>query len=93
MLCEHLSIIENELIESGFKETYRGQAWTHNCREWVYFDVVLDMDKLRQRFDLSGSIKVHENLDPKSGVERGIVCTSCHDGIMGKLSGADRFPE
>ena len=93
MLCEHLCDIEYELHKTGYKETYRGQPWTHNCREWVYFDVVFDIEKLKEKFNLSPHIKLHENLDPKSGIERGIVCTSCHDGIMGRLSGDHKFPK
>lgn len=93
MLCEHLCDIENELLKEGYKETFRGQAWTQNCREWVYFDVVLDVEELRDRYNLCSYIQLHENLDPKSGAERGIVCSSCHDGIMGKFSGENKFPK
>ena len=42
MLCDHLKPLEAELKQSGIKEAYRGQAWSHNCREWVYFDCHLD---------------------------------------------------
>ncbi|MCJ7545609.1 MAG: hypothetical protein MUP30_02100 [Deltaproteobacteria bacterium] len=89
MVCEHLAPLEDELNRANIKETYRGKAWTKNCREWVYFDVVLDTASLAARFRFPPCVRVHENLDPKSGVERGFVCEKCNDGIMGLLSGAE----
>jgi len=74
MLCEHLKNIEDALTNAGYNETYRGAPWTMNCREWVYFDITLDIEKLRERYEFSSCIVIHENLDPKSGLERGIVC-------------------
>jgi hypothetical protein len=91
MVCRHLAPLENELIKANVQETYRGQAWTKNCREWVYFNCVLDTAALAARFQFPPCVKVHENLDPKSGTERGFVCTECHDGIMGLLSGVKIF--
>ena len=41
MVCKHLSELEAALKISGASETFRGQAWSSNGREWVYFDVVL----------------------------------------------------
>ena len=92
MVCEHLSWLERALIHAGFQETYRGQAWSHNCREWVYYPVCLDIDRLRAEHDFAPSLETHENLDPKSGTERGLVCRACHDAIMGRVAGAPRFP-
>jgi hypothetical protein len=92
MLCEHLRELENKLKEAGFVETWRGKAWTENCREWVYFDVVLDIDRILHDFTLSPCLRRHENLDPKSGTERGLVCEACRDAIMGKTDGAVLFP-
>ena len=42
MTCEHLRQLENEMIAAGVRQTCRGQAWTGNCREWVYSDCYLD---------------------------------------------------
>ena len=30
--------MEQALIARGIRENYRGQPWSMNCREWVYFD-------------------------------------------------------
>lgn len=87
MTCQHLRALETELIAAGVRETYRGAPWTKNCREWVYFDVVLDTSALISRMHFLPCVRVHENLDPKSGTERGFVCTECDDAIMGLLSG------
>lgn len=92
MLCEHLRGLEKELQEKGFVETCRGKAWTENCREWVYFDAVLDIEKIRQDFALSSCVSVHENLDERSGTERGFFCETCLDGIMGRIDGGRHFP-
>lgn len=93
MLCKHLKEIEEEIIKQGYKETYRGKPWTNNCGEWVYFDLVLDIEKLKERFDLNPCVELHENLDPRSGTKRGLYCTKCQDAIMGKVSGGNVFPE
>jgi hypothetical protein len=87
MTCQHLRALEAELVAAGVKETYRGASWTTNCREWVYFDVILDTSALISRMCFPPCVKVHENLDPKSGTERGFVCTECDNAIMGVLSG------
>ena len=91
MVCPHLSSLESALIASGARETYRGQAWSRNCREWVYFDVRLDVDALAVRFGLAAPVEVHENTDPRSGLERGFVCSECNDAIMGRLEGGRAF--
>lgn len=88
MTCQHLAPLEQELLTAGIQETCRGQAWTKACREWVYFDAILDTDALAARLRLPACVQVHENRDEKSGRERGFFCTHCRDGVMGKISGA-----
>ena len=83
IVCEHLAPLEAALIQSGARETFRGAAWSQNCREWVYFDVKLDIDALQARFQLPACVTVHVNHDPKSGQERGFVCDACNDAVMG----------
>ncbi|WP_372592551.1 hypothetical protein [Guyparkeria sp.] len=92
MTCRHLHELETEVIAAGIKETYRGAPWSMNCREWVYFDVVFDVASIASRMNFPPCVKVHENLDPKSGTERGFVCTECHDAVMGLLSWAAVYP-
>jgi len=87
MVCEHLAALEKALLDSGAKVTCRGQVWTMNCREWVYFDVILDTDAIQERFQLPPCVQVHENKDPKSGLERGLECSLCHDAVMGLPEG------
>lgn len=81
-VCEHLRAVEDHLREK-FTVTYAGQPWSRNCRFWVYFDTVLDCEALQQRFQLGPEIVVHVNDDPKSGRERGLVCSTCHDAVVG----------
>ena len=85
MICEHLRSVEAAVVAAGAHETYRGQPWTDNCREWVYVDVRLDLADLRRRLDLDPCVVDHENTDPRSGTERGLVCTTHHDGVIGLL--------
>ncbi len=85
MVCEHLQPLEAELKQAGIKETFRGQAWSHNCREWVYFDCHLDLASIRQRLNLAACVIDHENTDSHSGTERGLVCQEHHDAIVGTL--------
>lgn len=55
MVCEHLAELERELIAAGVPVTFRGQPWTSNCREWVYFACWLDRESIRSH---SGSNNV-----------------------------------
>lgn len=67
--------------------TYFGIAWSECTNNWIYFDTYMDVEKMRALFSLGPEIKVHENLDPKSGTERGFVDPQTGEGIMGKIEG------
>jgi len=84
MVCEHLHTLEHALMEAGIPETFRGQAWTKNCREWVYFHCKLNIELIRTTFELPSNILERINHDPRSGREHGLVCQTCHDAIMGR---------
>jgi hypothetical protein len=96
MVCEHLRELEEQIVASGITETYRGKAWTENCREWVYFDCYLVADAIRQQFALPSCVTNHANHDARSGREAGLVCEECNDAIMGlhpsDAVGKPRFP-
>jgi hypothetical protein len=96
MTCDHLIHLERELIARGFVETFRGQAWSHNAREWVYFDVCLDMPAVRERFAIPDFVADHEHLGTHDGQEAGFVCQVHQDGIMGRhpshCAGVPTFP-
>lgn len=85
MTCEHLNKLEKELIAQNIKELTRGQVWSKNCREWVYFDCLFsDLDFTIKRFNLNTDvIKKHAHLGTHDGQEYGLVCSECKDGIMG----------
>ena len=83
MVCEHLASLEQALIAAGMRETFRGAAWSRNCREWVYFDCVLDRIAIRERMQLPACVQDHEHLGTHDGQEAGFVCAMCHDGVMG----------
>lgn len=91
MVCPHLAALEAELIAARIPETARGEVWTANCREWVYFDVVLDLEVLAVRFNFDPCVRVHQNLDARSGLESGFYCTNCLDAVMGCLHGAPPY--
>ncbi|MBM4030920.1 MAG: hypothetical protein FJ291_03945 [Planctomycetes bacterium] len=83
MVCEHLRQLERELAAAGIDVTYRGQAWTDNCREFVYFECVLDRESIRKRLNLAECVKDDEYLGTHMGSEYGFYCELCKDGIMG----------
>ncbi len=91
MVCAHLRPLEQALQAQHITETSRGTPWSQNCREWVYFAVRLDTDALRQRFAFPPCVVVHENTDERSGLEKGFVCETCHDAIMGLVRGGQLF--
>jgi hypothetical protein len=37
MICKHLQQLESDILAAGIQETFRGQVWSANCREWVVF--------------------------------------------------------
>ena len=82
-MCEHLQPLEDYIKAKKIPEIFRGQAWSDNCREWVYFDCVLEPESLKAKFHLPSFVTMHENADEKSGKELGLVCTQCKDAIMG----------
>lgn len=82
-VCDHLRSVEDHLIALGRSITSSGQVWSMNCRTWVTFDAVLDCDALMKRFALPACIEIHRNDDPRSGRERGLVCTADHDAVIG----------
>ena len=83
MVCEHLSALEREILARGIKETFRGEAWSRNCREWAYFECALDLAALRARFDFAPCVSDHVHRGAHDGAEAGFVCDQCHDAIMG----------
>jgi hypothetical protein len=93
MTCEHLRLLEDAIIAAGIPETFRGQAWSDNCREWVYFDCFIDIEAVRKRFSLAACVHDHIHRGTHDGQERGLECTECHDGIMGSYAPGPRvFP-
>lgn len=88
MVCEHLAALERHLLERGERETFRGQSWSENCREWVYFSCVLDLANLRARFNLAPCVVDHVHNGTHDGREAGFVCAQCDDAVMGLPPGA-----
>lgn len=68
------------------QETFRGQAWSRNCREWVYYDCYFDRDSIKKRLSFSKYVSEHQHRGTHDGQESGFVCNKCKDGIMGHYS-------
>ena len=83
MVCEHLQPLESELATRGVAETFRGQAWSTNCREWVYYRCFFDLAAIRERLSLAECVVDHVHLGTHDGSEAGFVCRQCNDAIMG----------
>jgi hypothetical protein len=92
MTCGHLRAIEQAILGRGFRETSRGQAWSDNCREWVYFDCFIDTAAVRARFALAECVREHVHRGTHDGSERGFYCERCHDGVMGHFEPAPGAP-
>lgn len=92
MTCVHLQRLESALIASGHRETFRGQAWSRHCREWVYFQCYLPLDFTRAKFSFDACVRDHEHNGTHDGRERGFVCTVHEDGIMGLFPGSGAAP-
>ncbi len=83
MTCEHLIALEQAILARGIPETFRGQPWTSNCREWVYFDCFIDIEAVARKLAFSDCVRQHLHRGTHDGQERGFVCSECHDGILG----------
>jgi hypothetical protein len=83
MVCEHLRALEEEMIEAGHPVIFRGQAWSRNCREWVYFECYIDRASVRNRMELAPCVEDHDHLGTHDGQESGLICKACKDAIMG----------
>lgn len=91
LVCEHLHPLEQAFLDAGIEKIHRGQPWSRNCREWVYFDAEFDTGAIMRRFQLPDCVEVTENTDPKSGIEHGLFCSLCMDAVMGKAGSKRTF--
>ena len=82
---DSLREIAEYLIENGNQITFFGQAWSNASADWIYFDTKLNLKRLKRKFKLKDNIVIHENLDPKSGTEKGFIDKLTGEGLMGKL--------
>lgn len=82
-MCMHLQALFEELTRKKIKVTYRGQAWSDNCSEWIYYDCYLDNESIRNRLKFDECVKDHSHLGTHDGQESGFFCEQCKDGIMG----------
>ena len=82
-MCEHLAELDDYIKNKGIKELFRGKAWSKNCNEWVYYDCIIDIEKIKKKFPFNNCIKIHEFNDIKTANELGFFCDDCKDGIMG----------
>ena len=82
-MCTHLIDVEEYLKLAGVSETWRGQPWSENCREWIYYNCVMDAAGLKDKLQLEDFVMVHDFNDPKAGSELGLVCEECDDAVIG----------
>ncbi len=85
ILSPELKRVANKLIKDKVPITFYGKAWSANKSNWIYFDKILDLNKIRSEFNLGSDIIEHKNLDPKSGLESGFIDVKTEEGLMGKL--------
>jgi len=83
--------IAKSLKNKGIEITYFGRTWTKQLADWIYFDIVLDVEKLRDQFQLGAHIVIHQNLDPKSGTEKGFIDEHTGEGLMGKIKPKEKL--
>ena len=96
MVCEHLSPLEKAVLAEEVPVTFRGQALSMNCREWVYFDCFLDTSEIRNHISFPDCVQDHSHRGTHNGQERGLVCPLCNDAIMGPyepVAAKSTFPD
>lgn len=80
-----LKKLAKALIKENVKITFYGKAWSKVEANWIYFDTVLDIERIKSEFNFSENIVIHTNTDPKSGTESGFVDKTTGEGLMGRL--------
>lgn len=84
LMCPCLKPLDEALKATGVRETFRGQAWSKNCREWVYYPMVLKRAEVRESYHFPETVTDHEHLGTHEGAEAGFICTLHQDAIMGE---------
>jgi hypothetical protein len=69
-----LEALDNYVRNKNVKELFRGNAWSKNCREWVYYDCVLNVKKLKEKFSFNNCVIIREYNDIKVANELGFFC-------------------
>lgn len=82
-ICEHLQPMLDSLLGDGARVVFAGQAWSNNCRVWVYLDRRLDLEALARRFPAPTCVHIHSHRGTHDGSEQGFVCAEHQDGLMG----------
>jgi hypothetical protein len=82
-LCEHLQAADKYVRDQGAYVISAGRPWSANCHVWIYFDALLDCERLIKGLSLAPCVQIHDHRGTHDGSERGIVCTIHNDGIMG----------
>ena len=82
---KELRKLAKKLKKKGHRVTFVGKAWSKQTANWIYFDTVLDIEALQSKYSLGDHIEVHQNLDPRSGKERGFIDTQTGEGLMWRL--------
>jgi hypothetical protein len=84
MVCEHLRVLDEELTRLGVEVIYRDEKpWSENCRCWTRFACYLDLASIRARLRLAECVTDWEFKDHWQGEERGFVCETCQDAVIG----------
>lgn len=86
LTSDSIRAIALHLYHQQIPVTYFGMAWSGATNNWIYFDTCLDIEALRAQFEQGASLEFHENLDPKSGTERGLIDKNTGEGIMGRIA-------
>ena len=79
------AMVEHLMLE-GHEARFVDQPWSAIDAMWVYFSIPLEIESHRIKFELSDQFTYHENTDPKSGTERGLIDQETMEGIMGLLN-------
>jgi len=80
-----LKKLVKHLIKENIKITFFGKAWSQNTANWIYLDTVFDLKNMRAKMSFGEDIIDHQNLDNKSGLERGFIDKKTGEGVMGKI--------
>jgi hypothetical protein len=83
-MCEHLIALDRALLARGLDRFVVRPASADGNNEWVYYNCLFNMPRVRANYELPQCVKVLLLEDMKAGMTRGFHCILCECAVTGR---------